>query len=113
MAGSVGGAIRCPHAVPPPRDRAPGPRGPGRRRWACRPTLRNREPGFRLCFARLVTRYWGNAGFLEDGLLVREAHRPAGIPTFLAHGRRDISAPADVPVALARQIPGAELSALR
>ncbi len=73
------------------------------------PALRYEDPDFRLCFARLVTHFWGNAGFLPDGQLLREASRLDGIPTFLTHGRRDISAPADVPVALAAAIPGAEL----
>jgi proline iminopeptidase len=73
------------------------------------PSLRNQEPRFRLCFARLVTHYWGNAGFLEDDQLFGDTEKLAGIPTFLAHGRQDISAPADIPVALAESIPGAEL----
>lgn len=73
------------------------------------PFLRNQEPRFRLCFARLVTHYWGNAGFLEDGQLLRDAEKLAGIPTFLAHGRQDISSPVDIPLALAASIPDAEL----
>jgi len=73
------------------------------------PFLRNADPGFRLCFARLVTHYWGNAGFLTDGQLMCNAGRLAGIPAFLAHGRRDISGPADIAVNLAEAIPGAEL----
>lgn len=73
------------------------------------PGLTAADPAFQLCFARLVTHFWGNAGFLEDGQLLRQASRLAGIPTFLAHGRRDISSPADIPVALAAAIPGAEL----
>ena len=73
------------------------------------PSLRYEDPAFRLCLARLVTHYWGNAGFLPDGQLLAQAGRLAGIPTFLTHGRRDISAPADVPVALAAAIPGADL----
>jgi proline iminopeptidase len=73
------------------------------------PYFRNQEPRFRLCFARLVTHYWGNAGFLEDGQLLRDAEKLTGIPTFLAHGRQDISSPADIAVALAASIPDAEL----
>jgi proline iminopeptidase len=73
------------------------------------PYLRNQEPRFRLCYARLVTHYWANAAFLEDGQLLRDAERLAGIPTFLAHGRQDISSPADIPIAVARVIPDAEL----
>ncbi|MAT05090.1 MAG: prolyl aminopeptidase [Acidimicrobiaceae bacterium] len=67
------------------------------------------DPAVRLGFARLVTHYWSNAGFVPDGALVDGASRLAGIPTFLAHGRADISAPADVPVELARRIEGAQL----
>ena len=73
------------------------------------PFLRNQDPEFRLCFARLVTHYWANAAFLEDGQLLRDAGKLAGIPTFLAHGRQDISGPADIPVALAAAIPRSEL----
>ncbi len=73
------------------------------------PSLGLADPGFRRCFARLVTHFWGNAGFLDDGQLLRDAPRLAGIPTFLAHGRRDISSPTAVPVALAAAIPDAQL----
>jgi proline iminopeptidase len=74
-----------------------------------RPDLSTAEPAFRLAFARLVTHYWSNAGFLDDGELLDGAARLDGVPTYLAHGRADISAPLDVPVALAERIPGAEL----
>ncbi len=73
------------------------------------PSLRFEDPAFQLAFARLVTHYWGHAAFLEDGQLLRNADRLAETPTFLAHGRRDISGPADVAVSLATAIPGAEL----
>jgi proline iminopeptidase len=73
------------------------------------PSLRNQDREFRLCFARLVTHYWANAGFLADGQLLAGAQTLTGIPTFLAHGRHDISGPADIPVALAASIPDAEL----
>ncbi|MGA7280237.1 MAG: prolyl aminopeptidase [Acidimicrobiia bacterium] len=73
------------------------------------PYFRNQEPGFRLSFARLVTHYWGNAAFLEDDQLLRDAEKLVGIPTFLAHGRQDVSAPADIPVELAGLIPDSEL----
>ena len=73
------------------------------------PSLRNQDRAFRLCFARLVTHYWANAGFLEEGELLRGAPTLTGIPTFLAHGRQDISGPADIPVALAASIPDVEL----
>ncbi|MEM9133275.1 MAG: alpha/beta fold hydrolase [Actinomycetota bacterium] len=75
------------------------------------PGLQAADPAYRLCFARLVTHYWGHAGFLPDGHLAPEAVALAldGIPVFLTHGRLDVSAPVDVPVALAEAIGGAEL----
>ena len=73
------------------------------------PSLRYEDPGFRLCFARLVTHYWGHAGFLDDGQLLANASRLEGVPTFLTHGRMDISSPVDLAVDLAAAIPDAEL----
>jgi len=73
------------------------------------PFLRDSPPEFRLTFARLVTHYWGNAGFLEDGQLLRDAEHLHGIPVFMTHGRRDISGPVDIAFALAEAIPGADL----
>ena len=42
-------------------------------------------------------------------LPARNAGRLEGVPTFLAHGRRDISGPADIAVTLAAEIPDAKL----
>jgi proline iminopeptidase len=67
------------------------------------------DPRFRLCFARLVTHYWSNGGFLEEGALLRDAHRLAGIPMVMIHGQLDISGPLDIPWRLAAAIPSAEL----
>jgi proline iminopeptidase len=74
-----------------------------------RPDPRYDDPSFRLAFARLVTHYWAHAAFLDDGQLLGEAGRLTGIPVFLCHGRRDISAPVDVAVRLAEAIEGADL----
>src|SRR5262249_41673564 len=60
-----------------------------------RPSPGYADPAFRLCFARLVTHYWGNDCFLDDGQLQRDAHRLAGIPGLMVHGRLDISSPLD------------------
>lgn len=73
------------------------------------PYLRNQDPQFRLCFARLVTHYWANAGFLENGELLENGHKLAAVPTFLTHGRQDVSSPASIAVEVAERIPGAEL----
>jgi proline iminopeptidase len=74
-----------------------------------RPDPRFDDERFRLCFARIVTHYWSNAGFLDDGQLLRDVHRLAGIPAVLIHGRLDISAPVDVAWQLAREWPDADL----
>jgi proline iminopeptidase len=67
------------------------------------------DPAFRTAFARLVTHYWRHAAWLEDGALLRDAGRLAGIPGVLVHGRRDLSGPVDVAWHLARAWPDAEL----
>jgi proline iminopeptidase len=67
------------------------------------------DPRFRMCFARIVTHYWSNAAFLEDGQLGRDARRLAGIPGVLIHGRLDVSSPPDIAWRLAQEWPGAEL----
>ncbi len=71
--------------------------------------LRYEDAAFRLCFSRIVTHYWANAAFLDDDHLLRNASRLAGIPTYLAHGRLDISSPLDFPMELADNVPNAEL----
>ncbi len=64
---------------------------------------------FRMVFARLVTHYWHHAAFLEDGALLRDAGRLAGIPGVLIHGRLDLSSPLDVPWKLSQAWPGSQL----
>jgi proline iminopeptidase len=64
---------------------------------------------FRMCFARIVTHYWSNAAFIEEGALLRDAPRLAGIPGVLIHGRLDISGPVEFAWQLSRAWPGAEL----
>ena len=71
--------------------------------------LVNEDPEFRLCYSRLVTHYWANASFLDDDHLIHNAPKLAGIPTYLSHGRLDISSPMDFPVSLSQAIPHAEL----
>jgi proline iminopeptidase len=73
------------------------------------PDPRFDDPRFRLCFARLVTHYWRHGAWLEDGALVRDAGRLAGIPGVLVHGRLDLGAPLDGPWQLAQAWEGSEL----
>ena len=74
-----------------------------------RPHPRWRQPAFRLGFARLVTHYWRRKGWLDDGVLLRDAPRLAGIPGILIHGRLDIGGPLITPWRLAQNWPGSEL----
>jgi proline iminopeptidase len=67
------------------------------------------DPAFRMTFARLVTRYWANAAFLDDGQLLRDVDRLAGIPAVLIAGRQDVSGPVDIAWNLHRAWPGSEL----
>jgi proline iminopeptidase len=73
------------------------------------PNPRYEDQVFRLQFARLVTHYWRNAAFLEDGELLRDIERLHGIPGVMIHGRYDISGPLDIAWNLHQNWPGSEL----
>jgi len=62
-----------------------------------------------VAFVRICTHYLRHGAWLEEGALIRDAARLAGIPGVLIHGRRDMSCPIDTAWALARAWPGAEL----
>lgn len=72
------------------------------------PGLTDEDPAFQLCFARIVTHYWGNAAFLDEDHIIRNAGRLGDIPTYLAHGRLDVSSPLDFPLQLAEAIPAVD-----
>lgn len=67
------------------------------------PSLRYKDPEFRLRFARLVTHYWSNAAFLEEDQLMRDAAKLNGIPGVLIHGRYDVSSPLEIPWRLSQR----------
>lgn len=67
------------------------------------------DPVFRMCRARIVTHYFHNNGFLEDGVLLREAGRLAGIPGVMVQGRMDLEAPLVTAWELDRAWPDGEL----
>ncbi|MFJ4917186.1 MULTISPECIES: prolyl aminopeptidase [unclassified Streptomyces] len=62
-----------------------------------------------LAFVRICSHYFAHGGWLEEGQLIRDAGRLAGIPGILIHGRLDMSAPLDTAWELTRAWPGAEL----
>lgn len=58
---------------------------------------------------RICSHYFGHDAWLDDEQVLRDAHRLAGIPGVLVHGRLDLSCPVDTAWALARAWPAAEL----
>jgi proline iminopeptidase len=72
----------------------------------------NRPPAALLAFVRICAHYFANGAWLEEGILIREAHRLKGIPGVLIHGRLDLSGPLETAWALSRAWPDAELAAL-
>jgi proline iminopeptidase len=77
------------------------------------PDPRYADARFRMRFARLVTHYWRNAGFLAPGELLDGASRLTGIPGVIVHGDADLSSPLDIPWALSRAWPGCSLTVAR
>jgi proline iminopeptidase len=70
------------------------------------------DPRYLLTRARIITHYFREGAWLEDGILLKNADRLAGIPGFLIHGRFDIEAPLVTAWELARAWPGAEFIVL-
>ena len=69
------------------------------------PSERYADPRFRLAFARLVTHYFGNAGFLDDDAILGRLGRLSGVPTVLVRGRLDVASPLSAAWAVARAMP--------
>jgi proline iminopeptidase len=68
------------------------------------------DPNVRLTYARIVTHYWRNGGFLDEEQLLRDADRLEGIPGALIQGAHDVSCPLDTAWDLAKQWTTAELT---
>lgn len=69
----------------------------------------DRPPAALLAFVRICSHYFSHGAWLEEGVLLREAGRLAGIPGVLIHGRLDLGGPVDTAWQLARAWPDAEL----
>lgn len=69
----------------------------------------DRPPAALLAFVRIAAHYFAHGAWLEEGALLRDAGRLAGIPGVLIHGRLDLGGPLDTAWALARAWPDAEL----
>lgn len=65
---------------------------------------------YALAFARIEAHYFVNRGFFErDRALLLNAHRLAGIPGIIVHGRYDVVTPVKTAVALHLAWPGSQL----
>jgi len=74
-----------------------------------RPSGRFQTPDFRLGFARLVTHFFGNNGFLEPDAITGRLDRIADIPTVFVRGRLDIASPLGNAWRLAKALTRCEL----
>lgn len=82
-------------------DPDPKVRAKAARNWcdweiAILPTSRAPDPrferaDFRIAFARIVTHYWRNGSWLEEGALIRNAARLSSIPGVIVQGQLDLS----------------------
>ena len=73
----------------------------------------DRPPAPLLALVRICAHYFASGAWLEEGALLRDAGRLAGIPGVLIHGRLDLSGPLDTAWELARAWSDAELVAVR
>jgi proline iminopeptidase len=53
----------------------------------------DRPPDAQLAFVRICTHYFSHGAWLEEGQLLRDAHRLAGIAGIVIHGRLDLGSP--------------------
>ncbi|MEZ4860087.1 MAG: prolyl aminopeptidase [Caldilineaceae bacterium] len=67
------------------------------------------EAAREMAFARIVTHYFRHNAWLEEGLLLRNAHKLAGIPGVMVQGRLDLGGPLVTAWELAQAWPAGEL----
>ena len=63
---------------------------------------------FALAFARIENHYFVHEGWMDEGQLLRDAHKLAGIPGVIIQGRYDVCTPAHTAWALHKAWPQAE-----
>ncbi|MCX4744440.1 prolyl aminopeptidase [Kitasatospora sp. NBC_01287] len=69
----------------------------------------DREVDAQIAFVRICSHFFSNGAWLEEDQLLRNAHRLAGIPAVLVHGRHDMGGPPRTAWELAKAWPGARL----
>lgn len=67
------------------------------------------EPRFAMAFARIENHYFRNAGFIDEGQLLRDVGALRGIPGVIVQGRYDVVCPAASAWELHRAWPGSAL----
>jgi proline iminopeptidase len=70
------------------------------------------SPRIALALARIEAHYFVNHIFLEPDQLLRDAHKLAGIPGVIVHGRYDMVCPVESAFDLARVWPDARLDVI-
>jgi proline iminopeptidase len=67
------------------------------------------EADAQIAFVRICAHFFGNGAWLEEDQLLRDAHKLAGIPGVLVHGRHDMGCPVETAWELAKVWPDARL----
>jgi proline iminopeptidase len=71
-------------------------------------TSQHGNDDFALAFARIENHYFTHGGWLEEGQLLRDAHKLKGIPGLIVHGRYDMPCPLRTAWDLAKAWPDAD-----
>ncbi|WP_457032186.1 prolyl aminopeptidase [Kitasatospora sp. P5_F3] len=69
----------------------------------------DREIEAQIAFVRICAHFFSNGAWLDDDQLLHNAHKLAGIPAVLAHGRHDMGSPVQTAWELAKRWPDARL----
>ncbi|MFI0716495.1 alpha/beta fold hydrolase [Streptomyces inhibens] len=69
----------------------------------------NREVDAQIAFVRTCAHFFSDGAWLQEDQLLRSAHKLAGIPAVLVHGRHDMSSPVQTAWELAKAWPHARL----
>ncbi|MEW1723717.1 prolyl aminopeptidase [Streptomyces sp. NPDC093109] len=73
----------------------------------------DRPPAAQQALVRICAHYFSQGAWLEEGALLRDAGRLAGIPGVLIHGRHDLGGPLGTAWELARAWPDARLTVVQ
>lgn len=69
----------------------------------------DRDVDAQIAFVRICAHFFGHGAWLAEDQLLRNAHRLAGIPAVLVHGRHDMGCPVQTAWELAKAWPDARL----